>query len=101
MDQSATLLAAKALLIATGLVAVGGVAFTWAVKTTLGVENVNFNESFHFFFLYSDPHFGKAQEFGQKMRSIFQTTFPGIRSSHPETDDERFEIEELKAMMKT
>lgn len=49
MDQSATLLAAKALLIATGLVAVGGVAFTWAVKTTLGVENVNFNESFHFF----------------------------------------------------
>ena len=92
MDQSSALLAAKALLIATGLVAVGGVAFTWAVKTTLGVENVNFNASFHFFLLHSDPYFYKAQEFGQKMRSIFQTKFPGLRSKIlSESDDEHFE----------
>jgi hypothetical protein len=50
MNQSSAFLAAKAFLIATGLVAVGGVAFTWAVKTTLRVENVIFNESFHLFF---------------------------------------------------
>ena len=41
MNQSTAFLAAKAFLIATGLVAVGGITFTWAVKTTLGVENVN------------------------------------------------------------
>jgi len=76
MNQSTAFLAAKAFLIATGLVAVGGVAFTWAVKTTLRVEN--------------------AQEFSQKMRSIFQTTVPGLRSRlyrPPETDDERYEIQ--------
>jgi hypothetical protein len=54
MNQSTAFLAAKAFLIATGLVAVGGVAFTWAVKTTLRVENVNFNVSFLSSFLYSD-----------------------------------------------
>jgi len=77
MNQSTAFLAAKAFLIATGLVAVGGVTFTWAVKTALGVEN--------------------AQEFGQKMRSIFQTTVPGLRSRlyrPPETDDE---LDELQA----
>ena len=42
MNQSTAFLAAKAFLVATGLVAVGGVTFTWAVKTTLGVENVIF-----------------------------------------------------------
>jgi len=76
MNQSTAFLAAKAFLVATGLVAVGGVAFTWAVKTTLGVEN--------------------AQEFGQKMRSIFHTTVPSLRSRlyrPPETDDERYEIQ--------
>jgi hypothetical protein len=52
MNQSTALLAAKAFLIATGLVAVGGVAFTWTVKTTLGVENVKFNESFPLFFVF-------------------------------------------------
>ena len=55
MNQSTAFLAVKAFLIATGLVTVGGVVFTWAVKITLGVENVNFNVSFHFsFFLHSD-----------------------------------------------
>jgi len=76
MNQSTAFLAAKAFLIATGLVAIGGITFAWAVKTTLGVEN--------------------AQEFGQKMRSIFHTTVPGLRSRlyrPPETDDERYEIQ--------
>jgi len=78
MNQSTALLAAKAFLIATGLVAFGGVTFTWGVKTTLGVED--------------------AREFGQKMRSVLQTTLPGLRSRlyrPPETeiDDERYEIE--------
>ena len=54
MNQSTAFLAAKAFLVATGLVAVGGVVFTWAVKRTLGVENVNFNLSSHTFFLYSE-----------------------------------------------
>ncbi|KAF8801742.1 hypothetical protein BYT27DRAFT_7261654 [Phlegmacium glaucopus] len=75
MNQSTALLAAKAFLIATGLVAVGGITFTWAVKTTLGVED--------------------AKEFGQKMRSIFQT-IPGLRSRlyrPPETDDEYYEAQ--------
>jgi hypothetical protein len=49
MNQSTVFLAAKAFLIATSLVAVGGVTFIWAVKTTLGVENVIFLVSFHFF----------------------------------------------------
>jgi len=76
MNQSTALLAAKAFLIATGLVAIGGVTFTWAVKTTLGVED--------------------AREFGQKMRSILQMTVPGLRTRlhrPPETDDERYQIE--------
>ena len=42
MNQSTALLAAKAFVIATGLVAVGGVTFMWAVKTALGVEDVSF-----------------------------------------------------------
>jgi len=48
MNQSTALLAAKAFLIATGLVAVGGVAFTWVVKTTLGVEDVCFFHPYSF-----------------------------------------------------
>jgi hypothetical protein len=40
VNQSTALLAAKAFVVATALVAVGGVTFTWAVKTTLGVEDV-------------------------------------------------------------
>ena len=50
INQSSAFLAAKAFLIATGLVAVGGVAFTWTVKTTLGVENVKFSSYILFFF---------------------------------------------------
>lgn len=50
MNQSTALLAAKAFLIATGLVVIGGVTFTWAVKTTLGVKDVTF-------FLYLPPFF--------------------------------------------
>jgi hypothetical protein len=42
MNQSTAFLAAKAFLVATSLVAVGGITFTWAVKPTLRVENVNF-----------------------------------------------------------
>ena len=42
VNQSTAFLAAKAFLIATGIVTVGGVMFTWAVKTALGVENVKF-----------------------------------------------------------
>jgi hypothetical protein len=45
MNQSTALLAAKAFLIATSLVAVGGITFTWAVKTILGVEDVFFSYS--------------------------------------------------------
>jgi len=81
MNQSTALLAAKAFLIATGLVAVGGVTFMWAVKTALGVED--------------------APEFGQKMRSIFQTTVPGLRSRlyrPPETDDDRYELQTQAAI---
>jgi hypothetical protein len=52
INQSTAFLAAKAFLIATSLVAVGGVTFTWAVKTTLGVENVIF--LIFFSFLSSD-----------------------------------------------
>jgi hypothetical protein len=81
MNQSTALLAAKAFIVATGLVAVGGVTFTWAVKTALGVED--------------------AREFGQKMRSIFQATVPGLRSRlyrPPETDDERYEMQTSAAI---
>lgn len=78
MNQSTALLAAKAFLIATALVAVGGFTFTWAVKRTLGVED--------------------TRQFGHKMRSIFQTTVPGLRSRllrPPETDNENYEIQTL------
>ena len=57
MNQSTALLAAKAFLIATGLVAIGGVTFTWAVKTTLGVNDVTFLSSLHFFFFLNSKYF--------------------------------------------
>ena len=58
INQSSAFLAAKAFLIATGLVAVGGVAFTWAVKTTLGVENVFSSYIlFHCFFSLNSDFF--------------------------------------------
>ena len=98
MNQSTALLAAKAFFIATGLVAIGGITFTWAVKTTLGVEDV------YMFFLFLSIFFlvemlillWQVREFGQKMRSTLQTTVPGLRSRlyrPPETDDERYEIQ--------
>lgn len=40
INQSSALLAAKAFIVATGLVAVGGVTLTWAVKATLGIQDV-------------------------------------------------------------
>ena len=57
MNQSTALLAAKAFLIATGLVAVGGVAFTWAIKTTLKVEDVYSPCIFIFIFFNSHLFF--------------------------------------------
>jgi len=81
MNQSTALLAAKAFFIATGLVAIGGITFTWAVKTTLGVED--------------------AREFGQKMRSTLQATVPGLRSRlyrPPDTDDEHYQIQTQHAI---
>ncbi|KAF8165644.1 hypothetical protein B0H34DRAFT_787095 [Crassisporium funariophilum] len=78
MDFSTAFMAGKAFAIATGLVAVGGFGLTWAVKVTMGVQD--------------------AREFGQKMRSVFWTTVPGLTSRihrGPETDEERREMHQV------
>ena len=40
VNGSSAILAAKAFMIATGLVAIGGTAFIWTVKEALGVKDV-------------------------------------------------------------
>ncbi|KAF9531376.1 hypothetical protein CPB83DRAFT_848924 [Crepidotus variabilis] len=77
MNKSSALMAAKAFAIATGLVAVGGAAFVWAVKERLGVRD--------------------AREFGTQMRLFLSANLPSLSAAiykppEPLTDEERREL---------
>ncbi|EAU83047.2 hypothetical protein CC1G_08984 [Coprinopsis cinerea okayama7 len=68
------LFAGKAFAIATALVAVGGTAFAWTVKSVMGVQD--------------------TREFGIRVRAFLWSAWPGLTSSihrAPQNDDERTE----------
>jgi len=75
VDFSTAIYAGKAFAIATGLVAVGGVALTIAVKTFMGVQD--------------------AREFGHRMRSFMWSSVPDLTARihrPPMTEDERQDV---------
>lgn len=99
-DTSTALFAAKALGIATLLVAFSGVGLTWTVKTMTGIDNVrNTRSSGQSYSLY----FFQIHDFGHLAKHLVQTHLPSLSENIyrvPETSEEHISNPELENFVK-